>query len=221
VQPLSFKTIVLSTPPRIYLGVVIATSLVYLLLDLVPIFKLFPDVELRIIQVLWQTLLWTLYSVFIAFFIGHGLGVGLKMTQDSFWTFCSKNILEYLSAKLRVLIKSTLWGLLFIIPGFIMAIRYSLNEMVIFYSPDFLEDRTQDPLEISARKISTFSPALIALVGLYFLLPAFFDASFDHAHFQYEPYPRLFQIALYSVLNLATYIYLFKLFLNFKETQYV
>lgn len=217
-QPLSFKTIALSTPLKTYLGVALATSLVYLLLDLVPIFKLFPDIELRIIQVLWQTLLWTLYSVFIAFYIGHGLGVGLKMTKDSFWTFCSKNILEYLTAKLRVLIKSTLWGLLFIIPGFIMAIRYSLNEMVIFYNPDFLEDRSQDPLEISTQKISTFSPALIVLVGLYFLLPAFFDASFDHAHFQYEPYPRLLQIALYSVLNLVTYFYLVKIYLNFKET---
>lgn len=217
-QSLSFKTIVLSTPPKTYLGVALATSLVYLLLDLVPIFKLFPEVELRIIQVLWQTLLWTLYSVFIAFYIGHGLGVSLKMTEDSFWTFCSKNILEYLTAKLRVLIKSTLWGLLFIIPGFIMAIRYSLNEMVIFYNPDFLEDRSQDPLEISAQKIKTFSPALIVLIGLYFLLPAFFDASFDHAHFQYEPYPRLIQIALYSILNLVTYFYLVKIYLNFKET---
>lgn len=217
-QPFSFKDILLKLTLKTYLGVLIATSLVYLLLDLIPIYKLFPNVEFRIVQVLWQTLLWTLYSICIGFFICHSLGSAFGIISNSFGDFFAKNFVEFLTAKFRVLIKSTLWGLLFFIPGFVMAIRYSLNEMVIFFNPGFLEDRTQDPLIISTQKISFFSPVLFILIVLYFILPAVLDSSFDQAHFQYEPLQRLAQILLNSVLILGTYIYLFKIYFNPKET---
>lgn len=93
-----------------------------------------------------------------------------------------------------------------------MALRYSLSELVIFFNPNFLEDRAQDPLAISAETLGFQIPKLLILASLYLILPSILDSVFDHAHLLYEPYPRLAQIALYSVLNIFTYIYLFKIF---------
>lgn len=221
VQPLSFKDILTRLPKRTYLGVFVATTFVYLAIDLFPLTSILPNLEPRIAMALWQSLVWAIYSIFLAFFVGHNLGVGLGLIQKPFFSFFSQNFSEFLAAKLRSLIKSTLWGLLFIIPGFVMAIRYSLNEMVIFYNPGFLQDRTQDPLDISKEKIRFFSPVFFVLLALYFILPTVFDASFDNAHFEYEPYPRLLQILLYTLLNLFTYIYLFKTFMNSRSSNNV
>jgi hypothetical protein len=221
VQPKSFKSIALALPIKIYLGVILSTAFVYLLLDLAPVLQLFPNTEARIVQVLWQSSLWGIYSIFIAFYISYGLGLAYKLHETSFLNFFVTFFPEYLSTKLRAIIKTTLWGLLFIIPGFVMALRYSLSEMVVFFNPNFLVDRTQDPLTISAEKIGFKVPILFLLAFLFFVLPSVFDSSFDHAHFLYEPYPRFAQIALYSFLNLFTYIYLFKIFYKFEEKQNV
>lgn len=220
-QSTSFKSIAQALPAKIYLGVILSTALVYVLLDLAPVLQLFPNTETRIVQILWQSVLWGLHSIFIAFFINYGLGLAFNLHQVSFMNFFVMFFPEFLSTKLRAIIKTTLWGLLFIIPGFIMALRYSLSEMVVFFNPNFLEDRTQDPLSLSAEKIGFQAPKLLLLAFLLFVLPSIFDSSFDHAHFMYEPYPRLAQIALYSVLNLFTYIYLFKIFYKFEEKKNV
>lgn len=211
-QRFSFKTLFSQLPIRTYIGLILGTTITYALLDFVPIYTLFPYAEARIVQALWQTGLWTLYAIFIAFWLSYGLGSSQNLFQGNFFDFFKTYFSEFLATKLRTLIYTSLWGLLFLIPGLIMALRYSLSEMVVFFNPHFLEDRTQDPLTISAQKIGYHVPTLLAIAGLYFLLPMVFDSLFERAHFLYSPWERLIQIGLYSILNLFTYVYLFKIF---------
>lgn len=190
-------------------------------MDILPIYRLFPYAEPQIIQILWQSILWGAHSLFATFFICYCIGVGLKVQPDNFVTFFIKYFNEFLAARLRVIIFSTLWFLVFIIPGFIMLIRYSLAEITVFFNPNFLEDRTQDPLDISSKKMGFKLGALILLSVLYFIIPMTIDSSFDHAHLIYEPSGRIFQIFAYTFLILFTYIYLFWAFTNFQEKKNV
>ncbi len=219
-QPLSLKTILVHLPRSTFFGVLLATSLVYLAIDLVPILQIFPNVESKIVLVLWQSLLWMVYSVFISFYLNFELGRGFDLVEDkNFLFFILKYFPEFLSLKLRTLVKTTLWAFLFIIPGFVMMLRYSLGELVVFFSPNFLDDRTQDPLTISSDIVGFHLLRLTLLASLYYVLPTVFDSTFDHAHFMYEPRSRVIQIILYSTLNLVTYIYLFKIFFRTQQSS--
>ncbi len=198
-----------------------ATALVYVFMDILPIYRLFPYVEPQILQILWQSILWGIHSLFATFFICHGIGVGLKIQPDSFGGFFVKYFSEFMATRLRVVIFSTLWFLVFIIPGFVMLIKYSLSEIAVFFNPNFLEDRTQDPLQISSQKMGYKVGAIILLSILYFVVPTVIDSSFEHAHLIYEPSGRVFQILAYTILILLTYIYLFWAFTNFQEKKNV
>lgn len=216
-QRLSFKTILSHLPLQTYIGVILLTTLTYGLIDFVPIYEIIPVFEARIVQALWQSGVWSIYAIILSFMICYGLSLGFGHTQKNFFQFFTTFFSEFLATKLRVMVHTTLWALLFIIPGFIMALKYSLSEMVIFFSPNFLEDRTQDPLKISSEKIGFYIPTLLILLALYFILPMAIDESFSRANFNYNPIQRVIQIILYSLLNLFTYIYLFKIFYTVEQ----
>lgn len=221
VVSISFRTLVKSLPPLTFIGILVSTTLVYVFMDIVPIYRFIPSVEPQIAQVLWQSVLWGLHSVFIAFYVCHGIGVGLKLHSDSFFKFFFKYFNEFLAARLRVLIRSSLWFLVFIIPGFIMLLRYSLSEMIVFFNPNFLEDRTQDPLLISKQKIGFKFVPLGLLSLFYFVIPMFLDSSFEHANLLHEPSGRVFQILMYTILILLSNFYLFWAFTHYQEKNNV
>ena len=199
------------------MGTLLATALVYVFIDILPLYRFFPSVEPQILQILWQSLLWGAHSFFVAFFICYGLSQGLNLQPKGFVAFFKKYFSEFLATRLRIVIHSTLWFLLLIIPGFVMMLKYSLGEMAVFFSPNFLDDRTQDPLTISSKKIGFKVGPLLFLAIFYFIVPAILDTSFDHAHLVYEPSGRIIQILIYTFLIIITYIYLYWTFSKEKK----
>lgn len=194
------------------------------MIDLFPIQSLpvFNDIEVRIVVAIWQALIWALYSASLGFIIYYHLGKAHGLTQQRFVPFVMKNFLEYLTAQLRILISTSLWFLVFIIPGFIMDARYRLAPLFVFFHPQFHTDRSIDPLRSSLQKISLRKAGFITLlIVLTFICPMIFDSIYQHAHFMYEPQGRVVQIVLYSFLNLFTYCYVFMTYLDLTEEKYV
>jgi hypothetical protein len=221
----NFISLLRILPPFSYFIGLTATTLVYVLIDTFPIYRFFSNLEPQILQILWQTLVWGLYSVFICFFIVYFFYNHLKLSNEkpSFFNFFCKYFYEFLTTRLRVALHVSLWLLVFVLPGIFMILKLCLSEVVVFLNPNFLEDKTQDPLTISSQKIGFKFLPLVVLFLLLLVLPSIFDSIFNHAHLLYEPQGRIFQIFLYTLLSFVSYIYMISLFLNLnsKEKQNV
>lgn len=206
--------------PKAILTVLGMTTLNYVLIDLFPIQSIGPFQyhEARIVVSIWQAMVWALYSFCLSFVIYYHLGFKKGLTQLNFVQFVSKNITEYITAQLRIVINTSLWFLAFIIPGFIMDARFRVAPLVVFFHPHFHQDRSIDPLKVSLKKIPlTQAGAILFLISLVFICPLVFDSIFEHAHFMFEPRGRIVQILLYSLLNIFTYSYVFTIYLNSTE----
>lgn len=99
-----------------------------------------------------------------------------------------------------------------------MSLRYSLSELVVFFYPNFEINKTIDPLRLSKKSLPLDGWKTLSLLFLtFFVFPLFLDSSFEHAHLLYEPTGRFVQAFLYSVLNIFTYILIFKFFIETTE----
>lgn len=212
----SFFLSLLKISPLTLGGVALTHTLSIFLLDVFPLYKWTSIVSPNVSQTLWYSLITTLNSLFLCFFILHSLGRKQGWTSLSFFKFFKTHFLEVVTAQLRILWVSSIWLLALILPGIIMYLRLAFAECVIFFTPHFYENRQIDPLDRSFKSLKSQKFVLFILFLLLLVAPPLIDSRFEHAHFLYEPTGRIVQILLYTLLSILTYSFIF---FNFKRSD--